>query len=203
MNTVTIFVPGILNLPGSNNWVGKAVTHTHVDTGQPAEKVEYFTSALLRPLGQTSRAKKLARVIGFYQGWNIDLVGHSNGTDVILDGLEIAGWPTVRHLHLIAAACKADFDKNGLNSALQRDRVESVSIYIGEKDLPLKLAGTLVGRLLGYGTLGRTGAKNNRFEDRVREVRFKEFGHSSFFTAENFGQTMDAILQREWDAANL
>lgn len=195
MKQVTLFVPGIWNRPGSANFAGRAVTHTMVNTERRAEKVEYFTSALLRPFGETHRAKKLSRTLGFYHGWEVDLVGHSNGTDVILDGLRLAGWPKVRNLHFISGACHADFDDNGLNDALERNRVEKVFIYIGEKDLPLKLAGTWAGKLFGYGTIGKTGAINNRYPSRVTEVRWKEFGHSDAFLEKNFGQTMKHVLQ--------
>lgn len=195
MKQITIYVPGIWNTPGSRNWVGRAVTHTHVNTERRAEKVEYFTSALMRPFGETSRAKKLSRILGFYQGWEIDLVGHSNGTDVILDGLDIAGWPSIRNIHFISAACEADFDINGLNDALDRGRIGSVFIYNGGKDLPLKLAGTPIGKFLGYGTLGRTGPINNRFPDKVGVVTWPAFGHSTAFTEGQFKKTMSHILK--------
>jgi pimeloyl-ACP methyl ester carboxylesterase len=189
--TVYLYVNGILTRPGhSKNWTGRAVTWSHVNRAAFAEKVEYYTGPLTRVFGQKKRAAKLARVLNFYRGWRIVLVGHSNGCDVICDCLRDHAVSEIAELHLLSAACKADFSKNGLNS-LPPHWLTSIRVYIAQKDWALKLASTWSARhLLGYGALGRKGPVNpTRRVDIVR----RNFGHSDWFAGEKFDRTMDLI----------
>lgn len=197
--TVYIFVNGIMTLPGcSDNWNSKAVTH-FILRAQFAEKLEYFTAPFLtRRLLQKRRAAKLRLKLQYYtnEDWNIILVGHSNGGDVILDTLKDAGWPRIKAIHFIAGACEADFGENGLNDAMRTGRIGEVFVHIGERDIPLKLAGTLLGMISGYGQLGRTGPMRVHpgVDNRVHVKRYPEYGHSTFFSDENFESTMGEIL---------
>ncbi|MEN8134312.1 MAG: alpha/beta hydrolase [Thermodesulfobacteriota bacterium] len=188
--TVCIFVNGILTLPGeSDNWNGKAVTWTHLNTPFRAEKVEYLVGPISRVLGQKKRARKLIKTLRFYQGWRIILVGHSNGCDVILDALRKMDWPRIERLHLLSGACEADFDKNGLNEA--GTRIGSICVYVAKRDRALRLADTITGRLLGYGALGKSGPINPALP--VETVAEPKFRHSDWFKAEHFKTTMQKL----------
>jgi len=199
--TVYIYIPGILSRPGAAyNWCGRAVTWTHINhPNVQAEKVEYFTRALTRPFGQKARAHKLQRVMQFYSAYDYDihLVGHSNGCDVIVDALRAmmddgAVTPNIRSMHLVSAACERDFDRNGLN--LWIDKIGRIVIYIAEHDRALTAAGTYIGRLLGYGTLGKHGAVNN--QKPVDYVR-RDIGHLDWWKRNRFDATMRLITRAE------
>jgi len=194
--TIFIYVPGIRTRPGeAYNWSGRAVTWTNLNTPHKAEKVEYFTLAITRPFGQADRAHKLQRTLRFYSGWNIHLVGHSNGCDVIIDALRSlhqdgSGGLRLASLHLISAACDNDFRRNGLN--VWADRIDRIVVYIARRDRAMVLAGTVIGSLLGYGTLGRTGPVNVKKNHPV-EMVYRNFGHSDWFATDRFDAMMDAL----------
>lgn len=188
--TVYILVNGILTFPGeSDNWNGKGVTWVHLNTPHKAEKIEYFVGPISRVLGQKERSRKLIKTLTYYQGWDIVLVGHSNGCDVILDALSEMGWPRIEALHLISAACEADFNKNGLN--VNQGQIGQVHVYMAAKDWALQLADTFTGRLFGYGALGKSGPIND--ERWVATFYEPQFGHSDWFHDDHFETTMRAL----------
>lgn len=201
---ILIFVNGILTWPGnSRDWNSRAVTWVHsslglchgtrvIDLDCRAEKVEYFCGPIGRALGQRKRAAKVIELLDAYLGWDIILVGHSNGAAVILDALQTAGWPRIDSLHLVSAACEAHFDANGLNAALLRDRVKKVCVYCGGCDRALHIAHSLIGRFLGYGVLGLHGPMgvDPDVTDRVGTVTWPNFGHSDCWHPANFNRTM-------------
>lgn len=192
-NQVFLFVNGILTRPGvAENWTARAVTWTHIHTPHKAEKIEYFTSVLARPLNNRHRAEKLATALDYYlrAGFEITIAAHSNGADVALDALKSRAWPRIKALHLISPANEADFDRNGLNASL--DRIAELSVWIAETDWALRLAGTLPGRLLGYGTLGRRGPVNAR---RPVQVRRAGFGHSAWFAPDQLDLTLQFVTK--------
>ena len=174
------------------------MTRTHLQTPHKAEAFEYFCTPLTRPFREDERAKHFARSLHEYTkaGWKIICVGHSNGCDVILDGLRRADWPRVEALHLVCGACEADFWINGLNNALADDKVGKVFVYCAAKDWALTLAHSLPARLLGYGTLGLHGAQNvyDRVSNRVGELWWKNYGHSTCWQPEHFKNTMTHFI---------
>lgn len=204
---VFIFINGIMNLPGEAlNWNDRAVTWTHVNRSvnakllMVAEKVEYFCGPIGRAFGQDQRAKKLTRMLGFYLGWDIVLVGHSNGAAVILDALEMAGWPRIEEVHFVSGACEADFDRNGLNDALSRNRIGKVTVYCGGKDGAMRYARSWFARLLGYGTLGLHGPRNVAASiskaGRVATFLWRSFGHSTCWNEDHFDATMSYFVKQ-------
>ena len=187
------FVNGILTRPGaSQNWTARAVTWVNVNTPHKAEKIEYFTTVLMRPLNNRHRAEKLAATLDVYlrAGYEITIAAHSNGADVALDALKSRAWPKIKALHLISAANEADFNKNGLNQSL--DRIADLNVWIAEKAWALALAATPFGRLRGYGTLGRVGPLNAK---RPVNVRRASFGHGDWFAADQLDHTMKFITR--------
>ncbi|WP_397379730.1 hypothetical protein [Prosthecobacter sp.] len=190
---VFLFINGILTRPGeSKNWTARAVTWTHINTPHKAEKIEYFTTVLQRPLNNAARAEKLATTLDYYlkAGFEVTIAAHSNGADVALDALKSRAWPKIKALHLISAANEADFNKNGLNQSL--DRIADLNVWIAENDWALALANTLPGKLLGYGTLGRRGPINAR---RPVNVRRAAFGHGDWFAADQLDHTLQFITR--------
>jgi hypothetical protein len=186
--TVYIWVNGILTFPGdSNNWNGKAATWINIHTPHKSEKIEYFVGPISRAFGQKKRSEKLARTMSFYKDWDIVLGGHSNGCDVILDALNAMKPTNIKSLHLIAAACEADFERNGLNSL----NINDVHVYIGGKDRALQLAASWVGHILGYGILGKIGPQNAKMK--VETILKSDFEHNDWFSKENFEYTMEKI----------
>lgn len=194
--TVYLFVNGIATWPGDyTNWNKRAVTFTHTETEHRAEAFEYFCTPLTRPFREDQRAKHFARSISDYagKGWNIVCVGHSNGAAVILDGLKKLGWPRIEALHLVCGACEADFNKNGLNAALGAGWIGRVCVYVAKQDVALRLAHSIPGKLLGYGTLGLHGPVNlaHDVEQLVGEIEWLHYGHSDCWDVWNFRKTMN------------
>lgn len=199
---VYIFINGIMNNPGcSDNWTDRAVTWMHTNTLPnviPSEKFEYFTGPLLRRVFQQYRANKLTRMLSFYfaKGYEVVLVGHSNGCDIICRVLAEVEHP-VKEVHLIAAACDEPVYEPGM--------VGDLFVYIGGQDKAMKLARfskKLLGKLhLGYGSLGGMDPKLAR--DKFGEehvVYHPSFGHSTWFEkGPIFDMTMMTILGKRGD----
>jgi pimeloyl-ACP methyl ester carboxylesterase len=189
--TIYIFVNGILTFPGdSRNWTGRAVTHC-ITNGILAEKFEYLSGpGLTRSAFQRNRAAAFARMLSFYEDWNLHLIGHSNGADVILDALAMRGWPRLSSLHLFSPACDEDCDKSGLNSV----RTAATFIYIAEKDWALRLGGSPVGRFFGFGRLGLAGPVNYHSPAPYHILRKPNYGHDTWFDSIAWEETMARIL---------
>lgn len=200
---VYIFVNGIMCRPGdAHGWNGRAVTWIHLNTGDRAEKLEYFCDPIGRAFFQKQRAEKLAELLTKYAGWEIILVGHSNGTDLILKALALLNWPPIKVVHLVSAACEADFTKNGLSQALMLKDIGSVHVWMSGRDSALHLAKCELGRWLGYGTLGIDGPKNVResVKDLVMPHRWPALDHSDCFKPYNFDTTMRGFCAPEEQA---
>lgn len=199
MRTLLVYVNGILNFPGSSkNWTGRAATFTQVTTDHWAEKCEYWCGPISRALGQRDRADKLRRTLSFYNGWDIHLVGHSNGADVILTALRDWPSPPIAKMHLVCGATESDFNKNGLNQWIGTGRVKEVVVYVAGQDKALKLAHSWPAKLLGYGVLGLHGPVNvlSSISTRVTTVTWPSYGHSDCWHDANFERTMDYFLPK-------
>lgn len=197
--SVFIHVNGIMTRPGdSRNWNGRATTWTHLHTPHRAEKLEYFTGPLFsRMIGQRDRIKKLATMIRYYlnEGWQVSLVGHSNGCGVIIGALKFLNWPRIEEIHLFAGACEADFRVNGLNLAQLGERIGRVVCYVSENDRALAWAASRVGQWFGYGALGRTGPKNF-LPERTEVIASHDYGHSDWWENAEFEATMRMIFSQ-------
>jgi len=191
---VTFFVNGILTFPAnSRDWNYRAVVWTQVRRDGHAQAVEYFCGPIGRAFGQKKRAAKIAELLLAYQGWEINLVGHSNGCAVILAALDsLLVYPQIKAIHLVSAACEADFNFNGLNEAIENGKVEKVCVYRGAKDLALRIASGSLGKLLGYGVLGLIGPQNvsESAKDKVGVITWSDFGHGTCFEPQHFEKTM-------------
>lgn len=197
-NKLFVFINGIYNFPGDiRNWVGRAVTYVNSKTPHKAEKIEYFSSIITRALQNKKRAHKLYKTLSYYRNWEINLISHSNGADVIIDCLNMyKDWPNINNIHLVAPACERDFNKNNLNELLSYSRVNSCYIYLCGEDRPIKFTSNILGKILGYGNLGKYGPKNidNSIIYRVKIIKdspWDKYGHSDCFESENFEKTME------------
>jgi len=205
---IFIFVNGILSDPGAHNyWTDRAVTWVHTHTRHSAEKFEYAAGALTRRLRQNLHATALRSLLRSYYGDRIvHLVGHSNGCDIILRALDSRDVPRIATVHLIAAACEADFTKNGLNNALLDAKLGQAYVYVSGRDRAMKwakLSKMLFGWAgLGYGTMGLTGPLNvdpalqdeTRSQPAVVLIREDTYDHSTWFDRGYFGNTMRRII---------
>ena len=194
------FVNGILTVPeDQNDWNARAVTWIESQRFQFADRFEYFSDAVFRRLFQASRVAACEKILANYIGFDIVLVGHSNGADIICR-LLAENLLKVSQVHLISAAAEADFDKNGLNVALYSEKVGKVFLYGSHNDHALQAAQAtqwLAPLGLGYGSLGRTGPLNvaEGVAARVVQTWRDDFDHGSWFLPANFAATMTAILE--------
>lgn len=201
-----VFVNGILTNAGAHDgWTDRAVTWTQTRTPYKAEKWEYSTTALMRRLRQQSRAEKIATMLRYYQdaGFEVVLVGHSNGCDIIARVLALRGvepWHfagPVRSAHLFApAADAADFRR-----ALADADLRSLFLYGSANDRALQLGSisrALTGWLgLGYGSMGLL----NDVPAGAHVYCDDSFGHSTWFEkGEHFERTMLLLHDRDRDA---
>lgn len=198
--TIYLLIPGILNFPGdSSNWVGRGVTHVMINSPHKAEKCEYLCGPISRAFGQKNRVNKLKKTLEYYRGWNIILIGHSNGCAVITEMIKNNNdLPIIKEIHLISGASEADFDKNRFNDYLLEDRIGKINIYVSGKDFALKIAKS-IGKFLGYKTLGITGPYkvSDKVERRVKVFwtnPWDKYGHSTCFSDENFEKTMKLFI---------
>jgi predicted alpha/beta hydrolase family esterase len=211
MITAFIYVPGILSWPGdADGWTDRAVTWTHKHLKTPSEKFEYFSGVLTRRTRQQWRAEKLARMISFYnpKEFSLNLVGHSNGCDVIIRTMKLIDRP-VNQIHLISAAADENMDNNRLPYYLSSGKVDHLYMYIAGRDWPLTLAARTAPILklwgLGYGHLGLLDQSSieTAFSGLPVTIHREPFyGHSDWFTEENgnFEETMQLITGKVHNA---
>ena len=211
MKRVYVYINGIFTYPGSaDGWTDRAVTWTHINTEHRAEKYEYMTGVLTRRIFQNRRAEKLAKMIGFYgrADYEIVLIGHSNGCDIILRVLKMINKQHIKEIHLVAAACEADFRKNGLRERLISKQIDNIYIYIGGKDEAMRfaeLSQKLLKRFgLGYGNLGgQDPSQIARIISEWGKVIFQpHYGHSTWWNrgphegyGTSFNNTMRTIMK--------
>jgi pimeloyl-ACP methyl ester carboxylesterase len=197
-----IFIPGIRHeSEGIDGWPDQAVLYVHTHTKHRAEKYEYSCKALTRWLGQSRRIEDVARLIWNYRDFDVSVAAHSNGCAIAIAALQKFPQAQIDTLHLFAAAADPDWERNGLNEAIEDGRCERVYCYCSEGDRVLKLAGftTWLRRLgLGYGQLGLIGPQN---VSKVGETATytdwnNHFGHSTYFHGSHFGPTVRLIIQR-------
>lgn len=191
---------GINVNPGdSRDWNRRGAIWIEQHTDYDAQPYLYFQDALLRRLFQDKRVEEVAEVVRSFRCFNHDvcLVGHSNFCDVICRYLQ-RHVERILSIHLIAAACESDFNKNGINAAMDLG-LSSAVIFCSKVDHAL-IAAKDTGRFLkwfglGYGSLGLTGPINVKYPDRVKVIWRNTFDHSTWFDGCNFDDTMRSITE--------
>jgi hypothetical protein len=192
---VFIFVRGILGNPGdAKEWNARALPWVFRETAGFADNFETKVGALNRIFGQWRRARNFGRTLKEYKPRDnsVTVAAHSNGTDIVLKGLRLAGWPRIEALHLASGACESDFNANGLNQALLTERIGRVCLYRAGKDGALPWSRLWVTSWGWRGILGITGPLNvlDSVKDRVGEIVRPGFGHSSWFSPGEFDRTL-------------
>lgn len=201
MKTVWIYINGILCRPGAASaWNGRAVTWTHrrLGDGHVAEKFEYMAFAVTRGLFLDHWAAALAGLVRAYWGHTVNLVGHSNGCELIVRALPKLDGQQLGELHLFAPACEADCRRNGFNGALENGQVGSLHLYRSGRDRALglaRLSQLLCCQVLRYGTLGLEGPGNLSFiaAAAVYDHVEPDFGHSDWWSEACFEATMRKV----------
>lgn len=205
--TIYFFVNGIATWPGdARNWNKRAVTWMHLHTPHAAQNDEYFTTALTVWIHARRRAREFATLLRQFSGtqhkccgYKIVIVAHSNGAAVALAALKLAHWPRVEALHLVSGACDGNFERTGLNGALHCSKVGQVVVYIAGRDVAMRAEDTLAGKALfgiyaGDRPLGLAGpqklAPDLKGTERVVTLTESKFGHSSWWAAKHFDETM-------------
>jgi len=176
----------------------------NLDGNIVAERYEYTCSAIFRFKGQRARVDELIELINTYKNdenfdYEIVLVGHSNGNDIIQRLLNLG--IHVNEVHCFApAAFEADFAR-----AIRKKSFKRMFIYGSPKDKALRAArdASFLTRFLsfilapfgiphlGYGYLGLNGGGfASRFPTVVTDCSQPEFDHSTWFDDEQFDRTM-------------
>ena len=208
VNTVFLIAPGVNNwgsiFGDSRDWPVQLSIWINTKTPFKAQAQFYFTTPLTVDWNQKRRSKSFGEIVRAYSdaGFRVNLVGHSNGTRVILDGLRAADWPTVATIHLLMGACDADFNRNGLNWALRENKVERVISYIADNDMAMRCEDTLIGlRLFGLpwkdkplGLVGPVNVDPSIPESRRPEVHLAGYGHSTCWDAGHLQNTIQMVL---------
>jgi hypothetical protein len=199
---VFICINGILTNPGdADGWTDRAVTWLNLHTAGKAEKFEYACGALTRRLRQDWRAQAIARMARFYAeaGFQIVLIAHSNGADLVERVLGLL-WPDeIRAAHLIAPAC----DGEQLAHSLDVGQLGALHLYGSENDSALhaaRISRAFFGWLgLGYGDLGLRVLPFAHEHPRAIAHDDHTQSHSSWFErGESFERTMRAIITHEF-----
>jgi hypothetical protein len=203
---VFIYVNGIRTTPGSDkNWNGRAVTWTHLRAralqqihdaeNVVAERCEYPTLAVTRWLNHGKWVDRFCGIVSHYhnQGFRIRVAAHSNGANVALDGLSKLRWPAIEMLDLLSPACESDLP---YLTPLLGGPVRRLRVWQAGRDMPLKIADNFMGRLLGFGVLGRRGPfgiPEPYMVQYVEKIVEPEWGHSTRFDDEHFDATMEKL----------
>lgn len=200
-----LFVPGILQKPSRvDDWADHAVRYVHAMPGDArAVSYEYSSGALSRFWGQSNRVADVATLIkwGIDDGLDVVAVGHSNGCELIARALRENPALYVRSVHLIAAACHGDFQKNGLNECAYRQQIGRIHTYCSKGDNVLRCYAPLSSKLgrvfgLGYGNLGYTGPSNlTRDAERATELPVwkSAYGHSTWIEKAFLPETLRLV----------
>jgi pimeloyl-ACP methyl ester carboxylesterase len=204
--TVFLLEHGVSNASSEwRVWVNRAIELIHTETEHRAQGLFYFTTPLTVWVRERQRCRSFAEMLRHYssQDWRVVLVGHSNGTRVLLEGLKLSGCKKVESVHLLCGACDADFKRNGLNRLLVNGTVGRVHTYRACDDWAMRAENLLFGRLM-FGIpnrswpLGLVGPQNvleqHRESGRVVEHEWPGYGHSTCWTEGRLRSTMKQVL---------
>ncbi len=191
-----LLINGILTNPGNvSSWTDLAEEWIEDKTPFYAERYEYCSGIFSGKLFQGARVENVYKILERHRDYEISLVGHSNGGDIITRLINKYPFMNFNELHLVASASEADFEKNGLNKALKTCRVKSIYCYCSNRDEALEQA-RLSSKIWGwtglaYGYLGLVGPKNvdPNLQDCVL-TKWEAYGHSDWWNAQNFEKTI-------------
>ncbi len=183
-----IFVPGVLNYPGSaRNWTDRAVTWIHKRaTCEVAEKFEYMALPATRKLLAARRAAELAALIDNYSidQFSLVLVGHSFGCELIRLALQQSK-RSANFVHLFAPAVPSEPRRHRLKSMVVSGKIGFLKIYLSDRDA-----------VLTKHFLGGVSPEGVRFQfadEHHTSVASRNFGHCTWFAAPNFEASLRSV----------
>lgn len=195
---LVIFLNGILTTPGDQfAWTDRAERWFAKNTPHDFDSFEYWHTALFsRLFCERRHVAAAAELVAHYlRAWRpqrprLHLVAHSRGCELARQ-LIVSRRLEVASVHLFAAAIDADFEANGLNTALRGGGIERMSLYTSRADAVLKyIAGASLGL---YGRLGYTGPRGADPNAPIRVIDRPGFGHSDWFAPQNFASSMSLV----------
>lgn len=125
-----------------------------------------------------------------------NVVAHSNGTNVTLEFLKLAGEAGQKFntVVLVGAAIHSDVEKSGVAQLIHDGVVEKFVAYVSRDD---KVIRRLEDVPFFYGSLGSKGFQTDgrliTTNKRIITRDFSGYGHSDYFTPENIKATTDLI----------
>ena len=186
--TAYIFVPGVLNYPGSaRGWTDRAVTWVHNrQTCECAEKFEYLALPATRNLLAARRAAELAALIDRYpiESFSLVMAGHSFGCELIRLALQQSKRPA-NFVHLFAPACPSDPRRHRLKGMLTAGKIGFLHLYISGRDR------VLTGHFLGG--IAPDAVRHQFIDEHHTTVRDHKFGHCGWLDAAHFEESMRAV----------
>lgn len=204
-------INGILTHPGhTENWTTRMNSwiNRHTPDGVVSDRYEYFCDIFFRNVRQRQRADEIAREVGGYRraGYEVNLVGHSNGCALVGEVLNACG-QEVNSVHLFSPAAEDEVFADCIREGL----VKRIHIYGSKNDRALRWAQRLgpvakwfpwTGR---YGTLGLRGAEfAGWFPLVVADHSNDTYDHGTWFDARPvpgqfaetiFGSTMEMLMK--------
>jgi pimeloyl-ACP methyl ester carboxylesterase len=208
MNTCFLYENGINSIPSTwTFWPNRAIAWTNKNTPFKAQSLEYLAGAITGHFRHKTLAAQFADLLRQYsvQDWDIHIVGHSNGCRIVVEGMQAAGWPKVKSVHLLCGAVDGNFARNGLGFALTTGKIGTVNCYMASADLAMRIEDNMLGRwLFGVRTkdkpLGLTGPQNVtpflKQNNRVTETWWAGYGHSTCWLDQNFDKTLNLIMKQ-------
>jgi len=140
-----------------DEWQFRAVRWVNVRTSDGAYAYAHSVRAIGRDFEQATHVANVAELIREHRADapydQIIVPGHSNGAHIICDVLAKHPSLCIDELHLIAAAVSGNYEKNGLNKAVERGQVKRIQWYTSSGDKVLK-SNNWTGPLMKVLTLG-------------------------------------------------
>jgi len=205
---VYILVPGVKTRSSDYmNWAVRMASCINIDHDRAkGDEFRYNTSAILHRFGMRERVKFVVELARRYwrAGYEPIFVAHSDGCEIVRRAI-LEGPSIFLSAHLIAGACSADFERNGLNRALIGGKVGQIYCYVSKGDRMLsvlaRVSKSLFGWLgFGFGTLGYDGPQNVPKAMQGRDVKViarDNLRHGDWFKGANWKKTFDSVTQIE------
>jgi len=191
--------PGIMTDAEDNfNWSPSGCDWIEKHLKQPAREIDSEFAPIRTKTKLNSKSEEAARVLeSLAPDFRLKVITHSNGGELFSRAVRITP-VRIEEAHLVAAACDADFDKNGFNDALVQDRIGKMKLYCSKIDEALfwaRISKFLAGWAgYGYGSLGRSGPKNvSSYASIHLSTIWKDYKHSAWWDDENFEDSFEMI----------
>jgi hypothetical protein len=192
-------INGILNDPNDINGVTDGVEN-YIESQTPyrCTRYEYRAGVITAHIMQGSRIRDVIEICKIHQDKEIILIAHSYGCDIVCGVLKKSR-VRIEEVHLFCAATECDFDKNGINRAVNGQRLQGVNLYGSRHDKALQKAkkmSFLKPLGIGFGYLGLDGPCNVHPDVYPKlNVMWKDnYDHNTWLKSRNLKSTLDIVL---------